>query len=100
MKKLLLLIILLILIIVGSGGFYYYKLKQEIISKQVQDQKDIKSELIKSAEQSVRIKNLFLFEQIVKNIQKRTTLQNVTIKINKNIIDYNYVITRAKNGLR
>ncbi|MDD3476497.1 MAG: EAL domain-containing protein [Sulfurimonas sp.] len=83
MKKLLFFIPLIALSIFLSTYFYYSSLVDEAEVKKELSIEDMKKELLASASQSVASNNLVLFEKIVKNLQNRTSLQNVNIKLKK-----------------
>lgn len=87
MKKFFLLTILILSIILGSGYIYYQLLLNESMSKQNDSIKNMKNELILSAKESVKLKDLKLFEKLVQNLQKTTELNNVEIKITKHYFD-------------
>ena len=87
MKKFIFLASVLSIIILGISYVYYNKLTTEAITKINQNYELTKNELLVSAKESVKSKNLFLFEKISQNIQKRTNLKDVKIIIKKHILN-------------
>lgn len=83
MKKFLFFILIIAVSVFSSGYFYYYSLAEEANFKKESSIEDMKKELLESANDSVKSKNLFLFEKIVTNLQKRTPLNSVSIKLKK-----------------
>lgn len=83
MKKFLFFIFLIALSIFSSGYFYYFSLVKEETFKKESSLEAMKKELLESAHESITSKNLFLFEKIVTNLQQRSDLRNVNIKLKK-----------------
>lgn len=83
MKKFLFFILLIALSIFSSGYFYYFSLVKEETFKKESSLEAMKKELLESAHESITSKNLFLFEKIVTNLQQRSDLRNVNIKLKK-----------------
>ncbi len=83
MKKFLFFILLIALSIFSSGYFYYFSLVKEETFKKESSLEAMKKELLESAHESITSKNLFLFEKIVTNLQQRSNLRNVNIKLKK-----------------
>jgi EAL domain-containing protein (putative c-di-GMP-specific phosphodiesterase class I)/GGDEF domain-containing protein len=87
MKKFLLYFILIFILLLGSGYYYYHSLVKDITQKQKNIFETTQSEIMLIAEESVKLKNLFLFEKVIQNIQRKTPLKTTSLYITKHLID-------------
>ncbi|MFT7004788.1 MAG: EAL domain-containing protein (putative c-di-GMP-specific phosphodiesterase class I) [Sulfurimonas sp.] len=89
MKKIFSLVILVGLILTSSAYFYYQSLIIEANNKQDKAIEKMKNELLNSAQNCAKTKNLFLFEKMVENLQQRSSLEDVSIKIKNSFLNKN-----------
>lgn len=95
MKKFVLSLILIIITITCSGYLYYQLLLHETALKQKTSLDNMKKELLLSAKESIKIKDLNLFEKLVQNLQKTSQLNNVEIKIKKHYFNEELLLSSS-----
>lgn len=97
MKKFFLYFAVIVFTIASSGYYYYYSLVDEASFKNKAMFEETKNELLVSAREALKSKKLFLFENIVTIMQKRTPLKSVSLIIKKHFISDEILLSSSSS---